>query len=61
MRGRVRWGTIALWVVTIFGFAYLYIPLITIALFSFNAARGPLQHELEQLHVGQLGQRLRIV
>ena len=32
----VRWGTVALWVVTIFGFAYLYIPLLTIALFSFN-------------------------
>jgi spermidine/putrescine transport system permease protein len=27
---------VALWVVTILGFAYLYIPLITIAVFSFN-------------------------
>lgn len=36
----VRWGTIALWVVTIFGFAYLFIPLLTIAVFSFNDPEG---------------------
>ncbi len=36
----VRWGTVALWVVTIFGFAYLFIPLITIAVFSFNQPDG---------------------
>jgi len=32
----LRPGTVALWVVTIFGFAYLLIPVITIAVFSFN-------------------------
>ena len=37
---RIRWGTIALWVVTIVGFAYLFIPLITIAVFSFNDPEG---------------------
>ncbi len=38
--GGVRWGTVALWIVTIFGFAYLFIPLITIAVFSFNEPEG---------------------
>jgi spermidine/putrescine transport system permease protein len=33
---RRHWGTYALYVVTFLGFAYLFIPLITIALFSFN-------------------------
>jgi len=36
----VRRGTVALWIVTIFGFAYLFIPLITIAVFSFNEPTG---------------------
>jgi spermidine/putrescine transport system permease protein len=36
----VRWGTVALWIVTILGFAYLFIPLITIAVFSFNDPEG---------------------
>ena len=31
-----RWGTIALWVVTALGFVYLFVPIITIAAFSFN-------------------------
>jgi spermidine/putrescine transport system permease protein len=35
MRG-VRWGTVALWVVTIGGLLYLFVPLITIAVFTFN-------------------------
>ena len=39
MRG-VKWGTVALWVVTILGFAYLFIPLLTIAVFSFNNPEG---------------------
>ena len=38
--GRRPWGTYALWVVTILGFAYLYIPLITIVVFSFNDPSG---------------------
>ena len=38
--GASSWGTLALWVVTIFGFAYLFIPLITIAVFSFNQPEG---------------------
>ena len=35
-RRRRPWGTYALYVVTALGFAYLFIPLITIAVFSFN-------------------------
>jgi spermidine/putrescine transport system permease protein len=38
--GRRPWGTYLLWVVTILGFAYLYIPLITIVVFSFNDPSG---------------------
>jgi spermidine/putrescine transport system permease protein len=38
--GRRPWGTYALWIVTILGFAYLYIPLITIVVFSFNDPSG---------------------
>ena len=38
--GRRPWGTYALYVVTVFGFAYLFIPLITIAVFSFNNPEG---------------------
>ena len=40
MRGRFHWGTLALWVVTIFGFVYLFTPLITIAASSFNQPEG---------------------
>jgi spermidine/putrescine transport system permease protein len=38
--GRRPWGTYLLWVVTILGFAYLFIPLITIVVFSFNNPSG---------------------
>jgi spermidine/putrescine transport system permease protein len=34
--GRRPWGTYVLWVVTILAFAYLFIPLITIVVFTFN-------------------------
>jgi len=34
--GRRPWGTYLLWFVTILGFAYLFIPLITIVVFTFN-------------------------
>jgi spermidine/putrescine transport system permease protein len=34
--GRRPWGTYALYVVTAFGFLYLFIPLITIVVFTFN-------------------------
>jgi spermidine/putrescine transport system permease protein len=37
---RVHWGTVGLWIITIFGFAYLFIPLITIAVFTFNQPQG---------------------
>ena len=40
LRGRRPWGTYALYVVTFFGFAYLFIPLLTIAVFSFNDPEG---------------------
>ena len=40
---------------TIFGFAYLFIPLITIVVFSFNNPERQVQHELERVHVEQLG------
>ena len=39
-RGRRPWGTYLLWVVTIGGFAYLFIPLITIVVFTFNEPSG---------------------
>ena len=38
--GRRPWGTYALYVVTALGFAYLFVPLITIAVFSFNQPEG---------------------
>jgi spermidine/putrescine transport system permease protein len=38
--GRRPWGTYALYVVTFLGFVYLFIPLITIAVFSFNDPEG---------------------
>jgi spermidine/putrescine transport system permease protein len=38
--GRRPWGTYALWVVAMLGFAYLFIPLITIVVFTFNAPKG---------------------
>lgn len=34
------WGTYALYAVTAFGFVYLFIPLVTIAIFSFNDPEG---------------------
>ena len=38
--GRRPWGTYLLWIVTILGFAYLFIPLITIIVFTFNNPGG---------------------
>jgi spermidine/putrescine transport system permease protein len=38
--GRRPWGTYALYVITFFGFLYLFIPLVTIAVFSFNNPQG---------------------
>jgi spermidine/putrescine transport system permease protein len=38
--GRRPWGTYLLWVVTVLGFAYLFIPLITIVVFTFNDPGG---------------------
>jgi spermidine/putrescine transport system permease protein len=38
--GRRPWGTYALYVATALGFLYLFIPLITIAVFSFNDPEG---------------------
>lgn len=35
-RKRLKLGTVALWTVTIGGFLYLFVPLITIVVFSFN-------------------------
>jgi len=35
-RPRRAWGTIVLWIVAIGGFVYLFIPLVTIAVFTFN-------------------------
>lgn len=37
---RPKLGTIALWVVAVFGFVYLFIPLVTIAVFTFNDPSG---------------------
>ena len=45
-----------LWVVTIFGFVYLFIPLITIAVFTFNDPTGEFNTSWKRLHVRQLGQ-----
>ena len=39
LRG-VPWGTIVLWFVTILGFGYLFLPLVTIGRFSFNEQKG---------------------
>lgn len=38
--GRRPWGTYSLYAVTVLGFAYLFIPLITIAAFTFNNPKG---------------------
>jgi spermidine/putrescine transport system permease protein len=38
--GRRPWGTYALYGVTILGFIYLFVPLVTIAVFSFNEPEG---------------------
>ena len=38
--GRRPWGTYALYVITFLGFLYLFIPLITIGVFSFNNPQG---------------------
>lgn len=35
-RPRRAWGTIVLWIVAICGFIYLFVPLVTIAVFTFN-------------------------
>jgi spermidine/putrescine transport system permease protein len=43
--GRRPWGTYLLWVVTILGFAYLFIPLITIVVFTFNSPAGKFNTE----------------
>jgi spermidine/putrescine transport system permease protein len=37
---RRRWGTIALWIVAIGGLVYLFVPLFTIAVFTFNDPAG---------------------
>ena len=39
-RSRPKWGTVALWIVAIGGFVYLFIPLVTIAVFTFNDPTG---------------------
>lgn len=36
MNARIRWGSVALWVVTIGGMLYLFVPLVTIVVFTFN-------------------------
>ncbi len=46
--GRRRWGTYVLWVATFGGFVYLFIPLITIAVFSFNQPQGRFNTEWQQ-------------
>lgn len=38
--GRKPWGTYALYVVTVLGMVYLFVPLVTIAVFSFNDPQG---------------------
>jgi spermidine/putrescine transport system permease protein len=43
--GRRTWGTYLLWVVTLLGFAYLFIPLITIVVFTFNNPGGKFNTE----------------
>ena len=45
-----------MYVVTIFGFAYLFIPLLTIAVFSFNDPEGKFNTEWERVHARQLAQ-----
>ena len=35
-RRRIRWGTIALWIVAIGTLVYLFVPLVTIVIFTFN-------------------------
>jgi spermidine/putrescine transport system permease protein len=35
-RRRIRWGTIALWVVALGTLVYLFVPLVTIVIFTFN-------------------------
>jgi spermidine/putrescine transport system permease protein len=39
-RKRVRPGTVALWVIAIGGFVYLFVPLVTIVVFTFNHPTG---------------------
>ncbi len=39
-RSRPKFGTIALWVVAVGGLAYLFVPLVTIAVFTFNDPSG---------------------
>jgi spermidine/putrescine transport system permease protein len=39
-RKRIRPGTIALWVIAIGGLIYLFVPLVTIAVFTFNHPTG---------------------
>lgn len=46
--GRRPWGTYVLWAVTVGGFLYLFIPLITIAVFSFNEPQGRFNTEWQQ-------------
>ena len=48
-----------LWVVTILGFAYLFVPLITIVVFTFNNPGSKFNTDVEVLHVGQLAPRVR--
>ena len=38
--GRRPWGTYVLYLVTLLGFVYLFVPLVTIAVFSFNKPEG---------------------
>jgi spermidine/putrescine transport system permease protein len=46
--GRRRWGTYVLWAATFGGFVYLFIPLFTIAVFSFNQPQGRFNTEWQQ-------------
>jgi len=48
---RPRFGTIALWIVTIGGMLYLFIPLITIVVFSFNDPVGKFNTEWNQFTI----------
>ena len=56
---KIKWGTIALWVVSMATLLYLFVPLVTIAVFTFNDPTTKFNTTWEGFTFDQLAAPLR--